>query len=142
MRTTIIGGKKIQLRANPLALLYYKQEFDRDLLADIIKLQSLQSLQDGDFSGLDTVVLLQVAYAMNKAAKTSETFPGFEEWLDGFDSIGFDDPTWLMAIIEEALDGFFRTSKPPSKKQKAKQTVRRPDGPVDLGQRKEDGHEF
>ena len=142
MRTAIIGGKEIQLRANPLALLYYKQEFDRDLLADIIKLQSLQSLQDGDFSGLDTVVLLQVAYAMNKAAKTSEAFPRFEEWLDGFDSIGFDDPTWLMAIIEEALDGFFRTSKLTSKKQKAKQTVRRPDGPVDLGQRKEDGHEF
>jgi len=142
VRTAIIGGKEIQLRANPLALLYYKQEFDRDLLADIIKLQSLQSLQDGDFSSLDMVSLFQIAYAMNKAAKTSETFPGFEEWLDGFDSIGFDDPTWLMAIIEEALDGFFRTSKPTSKKQKAKQTVRRPDGPVDLGQRKEDGREF
>jgi hypothetical protein len=116
VRTTNIGGKEIQLRANPLALLFYKQAFDRDLLADIIKLQSLQSLQDGDFSGLDTVVLLQIAYAMNKAAGTNEAFPRFEEWLADLDFIEFDEPTWIMAIIEEALDGFFRTSKSTSKK--------------------------
>lgn len=121
MRTTNIGGKEIQLRANPLALLYYKQEFDLDLIADIIKLQSLQSLQDGDFSGLDTVTLFQIAYAMNKAAKPESAFPRFEEWLADLDFIGFEDPQWIIDVVEEATEGFFRTGQSePSGIQKGK----------------------
>ena len=115
MRTAIIGGKEIQLRANPLALLFYKQAFDRDLVADIIKMQSLGSLQDGDFSGLDTVALFQIAYAMNRAAKPGQAFPRFEEWLGELDSIGFDDPQWIVDMAEEATEGFFRTRGPAPK---------------------------
>ncbi len=119
MRTTNIGGKEVQLRANPLALLFYKQAFDRDLIADIIKLQSLQSLQDGDFSSLDMVSLFQIAYAMNKAVKPADVFPKFEEWLAQFETIGFDDPQWIIDVVEEAADGFFRSGKsaPESKEQ-------------------------
>ena len=119
MRTAIIGGKEIQLRANPLALLFYKQAFDSDLIADLLKLQSLQSLQDGDFSSLDTVSLFQIAYAMNKAAKPADVFPTFEEWLAQFETIGFDDPQWIVDVVEEAADGFFRSGKsaPESKEQ-------------------------
>lgn len=119
MRTAIIGGKEIQLRANPLALLFYKQAFDSDLIADLLKLQSLQSLQDGDFSSLDMVGLFQIAYAMNKAAKPADVFPTFEEWLAQFETIGFDDPQWIIDVVEEAADGFFRSGKsaPESKEQ-------------------------
>lgn len=119
MRTTNIGGKEIQLRANPLALLFYKQAFDSDLIADLLKLQSLQSLQDGDFSSLDMVSLFQIAYAMNKAAKPADVFPTFEEWLAQFETIGFDDPQWIVDVVEEAADGFFRSGKsaPESKEQ-------------------------
>ena len=119
MRTTNIGGKEIQLRANPLALLFYKQAFDSDLIADLLKLQSLQSLQDGDFSSLDMVSLFQIAYAMNKAAKPVDVFPTFEEWLAQFETIGFDDPQWIVDVVEEAADGFFRSGKsaPESKEQ-------------------------
>ncbi len=121
MRTTIIGGKKIQLRANPLALLFYKQAFDSDLIADLLKLQSLQSLQDGDFSSLDMVSLFQIAYAMNKAAKPADVFPTFEEWLAQFETIGFDNPQWIIDVVEEATDGFFHSGKSaPPKTQKSK----------------------
>jgi hypothetical protein len=119
VRTAIIGGKEIQLRANPLALLFYKQAFDSDLIADLLKLQSLQSLQEGDFSSLDTISLLQIAYAMNKAAKPADIFPKFEEWLAQFETIGFSDPQWIIDVVEEATDGFFRSGKsaPESKEQ-------------------------
>ena len=117
MRTTNIGGKEIQLRANPLALLFYKQAFDRDLIADTLELRSLQSLQDGDFSGLDIITLFQIAYAMNKAAKPESAFPRFEEWLADLDFIGLDDPQWIIDVVEEAIEGFFRTGGPaPSEK--------------------------
>jgi hypothetical protein len=119
MRTVTIGDKQIALRANPLALLFYKQAFDSDLIADLLKLQSLQSLQDGDFSSLDMVSLFQIAYAMNKAAKPADVFPTFEEWLAQFETIGFDDPQWIIDVVEEAADGFFRSGKsaPESKEQ-------------------------
>ena len=119
MRTVTIGDKQIALRANPLALLFYKQAFDSDLIADLLKLQSLQSLQDGDFSSLDMVSLFQIAYAMNKAAKPTDVFPKFEEWLAQFETIGFDDPQWIVDVVEEAADGFFRSGKsaPESKEQ-------------------------
>lgn len=122
MRTTPIGDKEIQLRANPLALLFYKQAFDRDLVGDIVQLQSLQSLQDGDFSGLDMIGLFRIAYAMNKAAEPKASFPNFEDWLGSFETVGFDDPKWITAIVDEAMEGFFRTSKPAPepKKQKSK----------------------
>jgi len=119
MRKVTLGGKEIALRASPLALLFYKQAFDSDLIADLLKLQSLQSLQDGDFSSLDTVSLFQIAYAMNKAAKPADVFPKFEEWLAQFETIGFDDPQWIIDVVEEATDGFFRSGKsaPESKEQ-------------------------
>src|SRR5690554_6682134 len=69
MRKVKLGEKELELRASPLALLFYRQAFGKDLIADLVSLQSLQGLAKGDFSGLDTVLLLQIAYAMHRAAK-------------------------------------------------------------------------
>jgi hypothetical protein len=56
---------------------------------------------------------------MNKAAKPADVFPEFEEWLAQFETIGFDDPQWIIDVVEEAADGFFRSGKsaPESKEQ-------------------------
>jgi len=111
MRTTKIGDKELELRANPLALFFYRQAFGKDLIGDIAALQSLQKLKDGDFSQFDSVMLLQLAYAMNKASKPGKTFPAFEAWLNELDAVAFDDPEWMVGIVEEAVDGFFRTTR-------------------------------
>ena len=42
MREISIGEKQIRLRATPLALLYYQQEFGSDLVGDLIKMQVIQ----------------------------------------------------------------------------------------------------
>ena len=118
MRTTKIGDKELELRANPLALFFYRQAFGKDLIGDIAALQSLQKLKDGDFSQFDSVMLLQLAYAMNKASKPGETFPAFEAWLEALDTVAFDKPQWMMDIVEEAVDGFFRTTRTAAEKQR------------------------
>lgn len=110
MRTTQIGGKELELRATPLALLFYKQAFNKDLVADITKLQTFQGLEDGDFGQFDSLLLLQVAYAMNRAAKPKDGFPSFERWLEALENIDFGEPQWLVDIVEEAIDGFFRSA--------------------------------
>lgn len=104
MREIIIGDKTIRVRATPLALLYYKQAFKSDLLGDLIKMQDIAH----DLSKLDTVVCLQIIWAMSKADNfgTGQSFPSFEMWLAELESIDFTDPTFLVAAIEEAVDGF------------------------------------
>ena len=105
MRTVNIGGKQIGLKATPLALLYYKQEFKTDLIGDLLKMQELAN----DPSALDSVAILQIAWAMNKAAEgKGKTFPHFESWLDQFEYVDFSDADTMTAIMNEAADGFFR----------------------------------
>ena len=105
MRRIKIGEKEIGLKATPLALLYYKQEFKTDLIGDLLKMQKLAK----DPSALDSVALLQIAWAMNKAAEgKGKTFPHFESWLDQFGYVDFSDADTMTAIMNEAADGFFR----------------------------------
>jgi hypothetical protein len=105
MRTVNIGGKDIGLKATPLALLFYRQEFKSDLIGDLLKMQKLAK----DPSALDSVALLQIAWAMNKAAEgKGKTFPHFEAWLTQFDYVDFSDVDTIATIMEEAENGFFR----------------------------------
>ena len=105
MKTIKIGEKEIGLKATPLALLYYKQEFKTDLIGDLLKMQAIAN----DPSALDSVALLQIAWAMNKAAKgKGKVFPNFESWLEQFEYVDFSDADTMTAIMDEAADGFFR----------------------------------
>jgi hypothetical protein len=106
MREITIGEKQIRVRATPLALLYYRQEFKADLIGDLISMQEVAS----DPTQFDSIKMLQLIWAMNKADKP-EGFPSFEGWLSNLDSIDFDDGDMMTAVIEEAADGFFRGNK-------------------------------
>ena len=103
MREITIGEKTIRVRATPLALLYYKQEFNTDLIGDLISMQEMAS----DPSQFDALKFLQLIWAMAKADKP-EGFSSFEVWLGGFDSFDFADNDIMTAVVEEATDGFFR----------------------------------
>ena len=103
MREITIGEKQIRVRATPLALLFYKQEFNTDLIGDLISMQEMAT----DPSQFDALKFLQLIWAMNKADKP-EGFPSFEAWLAGMDSFDFADNDIMTAVIEEATDGFFR----------------------------------
>lgn len=105
MREITIGNKKIRVRATPLALLYYKQAFATDLVGDMAKMQGIEE----DSSRLDSVVILQITWAMAKADNgPGNQFPSFEGWVAGLDSFDLSDPSTLQAVMEEAADGFFR----------------------------------
>lgn len=106
MREITIGEKQIRVRATPLALLYYHQEFKSDLVGDLISMQEMAN----DPSQFNSIKMLQLIWAMNKADKP-EGFPSFEGWLSNLDSIDFGDGDMMTAAIEEAEDGFFRGDK-------------------------------
>ena len=103
MRTIKIGEKEIGLKATPLSLLYYKQEFNTDLIGDLMSMQAMST----DPSQFDALKFLQLIWAMAKA-DDSRNFPSFETWLSGLDSFDFADADVMAAVVEEATDGFFR----------------------------------
>jgi len=103
MREITIGDKTIRVRATPLALLFYKQEFKTDLIGDLI---SMQNMAD-DPSQFDAIKFLQLIWAMAKADDAKD-FPSFEAWLADMESFDFADNDTMTAVIEEATDGFFR----------------------------------
>lgn len=107
MKELNIGDQKLRVRATPLALLFYKQEFKTDLLGDLVKMEALKT----DPSKLDSVALLQLIWSMAKADVYPEKFPSFMEWLSSLTGFDLSDSTLLAAALEEAADGFFRRGK-------------------------------
>ncbi|WP_110931074.1 hypothetical protein [Paenibacillus bouchesdurhonensis] len=106
MREINIGEQVVRVRATPLALLFYKQEFKGDILGDIAKMQDVQQ----DISKLDTVVFLQLIWAMSKADSFGTgQFPSFIDWVASLDSFDVADPNILNEVLEEAASGFFRS---------------------------------
>jgi len=103
MREITIGDKTIRVRATPLALLYYRQEFKADLIGDLISMQEMAS----DPSQFDALKFLQLIWAMAKA-DDAKGFPSFEAWLADLESFDFADADIMTTVIEEATDGFFR----------------------------------
>lgn len=118
MRELQIGEQTVRVRATPLALLYYKQEFNSDLLGDLTKMTKMMKPgakkddideNDVDPSQLDSVAFLQLIWAMAKADSFGKPFPSFVEWLSGLDSFDLSDPDVLRGAVEEAAHGFFRS---------------------------------
>lgn len=120
MRELKIGEQIVRVRATPLALLYYRQEFGSDLFGDLVGMvQGLTGLsavsgenvdlKNIDLSKFDSVAILRLIWAMAKADSFGKQFPSFENWLASLDSFDLSDPTVLTAAIEEAASGFFRS---------------------------------
>lgn len=119
MRELRAGDKTIRVRATPLALLFYRQQFKTDLLGDLIGmiqsigLDRIRNLAPGDteaaleiFAGLDVLKFLQITWAMAKADAYGQQFPSFEQWLAELGKVDLFDPEFLLAALGEAADGF------------------------------------
>lgn len=115
MREINIDGKQVRVKATPLALLYYKQEFKSDLVGDMAKMRALEK----DPTKIDSVVLLQMIWAMAKAdAGPGNKFSSFYEWVSALESFDITDRELIGAVMEEAADGFFRGAKQGQKRKK------------------------
>ncbi|WP_018249718.1 hypothetical protein [Orenia marismortui] len=127
MKIAKIGEKELGLRATPLALLYYSQEFSTqekkaNLIEDLTDVMGLldafddfniKNADESLFDKIDFIKPLQIAWAMNKADNYGKSFPQFEKWLFDLGDICFVDTDFLIEVVEESLNGFpaFRRSK-------------------------------
>ncbi len=104
MREIIIGDKDYKVVASPITLFFYKKEFKTDLIGDLMSFQGLAN----DASTFDSMVILQMAWAMIKTAKAGQIV-GFEQWINELEYVNFEDSKMMTEVIEEATQGFFRS---------------------------------
>jgi len=120
MREVQIGDKTVRLRGSPLSLLYYRQEFDRDLLGDlagmVTSMAGMEALKGGkidistiNFAAIDSVAILRLIWTLARTdAGPDGKFPSFVKWLAENEELYILDGDLLAAAMEEAARCFFR----------------------------------
>lgn len=136
MRELKVASETLPVKATPLAMLYYRQEFGADMMADFLTVVSgfLAAFPEAaglgieqmvgktlDASGItvdslaaadiDYMTVLQLVWAMGKAGSRVAGWPVFETWLASLDDLDMMDPEFLAAALEVAADGLFRGGK-------------------------------
>lgn len=106
MRKVNIGGKEYKVVASPITLYFYKKEFKRDLLGDLMGLFEMKE----DTSKFDGIGILQMAWAMIKTAKGGQLI-AFEQWMNELEFVDFNDESLMLDITEEAQQEFFREKR-------------------------------
>lgn len=87
------------------------------MTADFVKL----SKAENDLSKMDTVILFQLIWVMNKLyVGVGKPFPGFEEWLAQFEYMNLGDDSMILGVMEEIENGFFRQGQTGGPKPSAK----------------------
>lgn len=94
-----IGGKDIKLKSTAGTMMRYRNNFNRDFIKDLIKLQGKLNdklVKGAEFEALDLDMFEKIAWCMAKTA--DDTIPDIEHWLDEFDT--FDIMQVLPQIME------------------------------------------
>lgn len=101
-KTLTIDEKQVRFKSTGATPLRYKAQFHRDFFGDILKLNSLKSISEGnemkagDIEQIDFDVLFNIAWVLAKTA--DKTIPEPFEWLDGFEEFP------IVEIIMELQD--------------------------------------
>lgn len=107
MREIKVNESIIGVNASALALLFYKQEFNDDMIKSFTKFSMGLNKDKTNYDGLQ---LLQFVWALNKAYKLPEKQPSFAIWLESID-FDFGDEVAVEEVVAEIVDGYFRSKK-------------------------------
>lgn len=132
MRHLTIGESTVPVETTPLAILYFRQEFGCDMTGVFCRVlmgflrafpsvagKSIEELRGLELdpaeitpeslvsAELDALGILQLVWAMAKAAAAPGDWPGFEKWLATFDGARLFDDTFLVEALQAAADGLF-----------------------------------
>lgn len=94
-----IGGKQIKMKSTAGTMMRYRNNFNRDFIKDLVKLQGKLSdkLEKGEeFEAIDLDLFEKIAWCMAKTADNS--IPDIESWLDEFET--FD----IMQVLPELMN--------------------------------------
>lgn len=117
METIIkISGKEMKLRSSAYTIFAYQNEFSRDMLEDVAKIQKIakdiksidKSLPNYGEQSLKLIMpviktVMQLLYITAKEANDSIT--NYQTFLKGIDNL-FEDFSWFQGVLESSLAPF------------------------------------
>lgn len=107
MREIYLGSQLVRVKASALALHFYEDEFKKDLFGDLVKMSRILGANDPE--KIEIIPILRLIWAMAKASEYPKAFQSFESWLSTFEDLDLSDTAFMIAAVEEAAAGFFRT---------------------------------
>jgi len=116
MRTVELGGRTFDIKAGPLSIFYFNDEFGSSILTDYAKIFGGKPEDEGQefyesLAQFDWPSALRVTWALAKTA-TPKDFPPFPRWIGGFEYLNMGDSDFVLAVLEEATHGLFRKDDP------------------------------
>lgn len=106
-----IGNKEVKLKSTAGTMMRYRNNFNRDFIKDLIKLQGKlkERVESGEqFEAVDLDIFEKIAWCMAKTA--DDNTPGIETWLDQFET--FDIMQVLPQIMELLVANMEQVNKP------------------------------
>lgn len=108
-KTLTIDGKEVRFRSTGATPLRFKAQFGKDYFVELMKLQSLQALKNGDVAGIESIEfdgLYNIVWTLAKTADKTILEP--IEWLDGFDEFPLFD---ILPELQDLIMKSLQTSK-------------------------------
>jgi hypothetical protein len=113
MRELNLGESILPVRATPVAMFFYRQEFDSDMSHDCLQVLTwfLGAPDDDECPDreplLDAVAgALKLVWAMGKASAWPKIWPAYGTWMDGLPDVEFD-ASFVNEVLCVAEDGLF-----------------------------------
>jgi hypothetical protein len=113
-KTLTIDGRPVEFKSTAAFLMRYKQQFRRDALQDILKLQEAFTEGTAEIKNLeafDLEVFFNIAWALAKTA--DRTIPNPMDWLDTFSEFPIADI--MPELLDMALASINSTTVPKKK---------------------------
>jgi len=128
-RTVHLGGRTFTIKAGPLSLFYFHEEFGSSIMEDYARMfaTSPEEAAEKSFYELlaqyDWPSALRLAWAFEKTASSDPDFPIWEAWIAAFDYIDMGDNEFIVQVGEEATRGLFRTRDQAQKQEERKEST-------------------
>lgn len=100
-KTLKIDGKDVRFKCTAGTLIRYRNQFNREFMADITK---LKDIENGDISGLSLAPFYDIIWIMAKTA--DDTIPDMLTWYDSFDEFPILD---VFPELQELLIAALKT---------------------------------
>ena len=114
-RTVELGGREFTVKAGPLSIFYFHEEFGSSILEEYARMFASSPEENAEkdlyevLAQYDWSAALRMTWAFEKTASSSPNeFPSWQSWIAAFEYIDMGDHEFMGQVGEEATRGLFR----------------------------------
>lgn len=130
-RTVELGGRTFDIKAGPLSIFYFHEEFGNSIMEDYARMTAVspEAASDKEFYELlaqyDWPATLRLTWAFEKTADLNpNAFPPFDRWIGEFEYLNMGDHDFFIEVLGEATRGLFRARDQVQKQEERRESTK------------------